>query len=175
MGIDIREEIKQNFIDFAYEANSQRAFPSAVDGLKPGQRACLWEFYVKGCSSNKPHVKSAKMSGSVVADLWPHGDQAIYETFARMSQPWINNIPEIDWHGNNGSQVAGPEPAAARYTEARLSKAAEDGFFANVDKDTVDMILNFSEDEEWPSVLPAIFPRLYVNGSQGIGMAMANS
>jgi DNA gyrase subunit A len=175
MGIDINQEIHDNFIDYAYEVNSQRAFPSAIDGLKPGQRACLWEFYTKGYSSNKPHVKSAKAAGGIIGSWWPHGDVAIYETFARMSQPWINNIPEINWHGANGSVKGGPEPASSRYTEARLSTAAEDGFFTNIKKDVVNMIPNFSEDDEWPEVLPAIFPRLFVNGSQGIGYTIANS
>ena len=175
MGINILDEIHDNFIDYAYEVNSQRAFPSVVDGLKPGQRACLWEFYTRGYSSNKPHVKSAKVSGGVVGNWWPHGDVAVYETFARMSQPWINNIPEIDWHGANGSVKGGPEPASARYTEARLSKASEEGFFSNIKKNTVNMIDNFSEDDKWPEVLPAIFPRLFVNGSQGIGYTIANS
>lgn len=173
MNIDICKELSQNFIDFAYEANSQRAFPDARDGLKPGQRACLWEMFVKGYSSNKPHVKSAKISGGVVATWWPHGDVAIYDTFARMSQPWINNIPEVDWHGNNGNIVSGPECAAQRYTEARLAKAIEEGLFHAVKKDTVPMIQNFSEDDEWPEVLPALMPRLLVNGSQGIGVSVA--
>lgn len=171
--IDICQELHQNFIDFAYEANSQRAFPDARDGLKPGQRACLWEMYAKGYSSNKPHVKSAKISGGVIANWWPHGDVAIYETFARMSQPWINNIPEVDWHGANGNVVVGNEPASARYTEARLAKAVEEGMFQNIKKNTVPMILNFSEDEEWPEVLPALLPRLMINGSQGIGVTVA--
>lgn len=173
MNIDICKELSQNFIDFAYEANSQRAFPDARDGLKPGQRACLWEMFVKGYASNKPHVKSAKISGGVVATWWPHGDVAIYDTFARMSQPWINNIPEVDWHGNNGNIVSGPECAAQRYTEARLAKAIEDGMFRGVKKNTVPMIQNFSEDDEWPEVLPALMPRLLVNGSQGIGVSVA--
>ena len=171
--IDICKELSQNFIDFAYEANSQRAFPDARDGLKPGQRACLWEMFVKGHASNKPHVKSAKISGGVVATWWPHGDVAIYDTFTRMSQPWINNIPEVDWHGNNGNIVSGPEGAAQRYTEARLSKPIEEGMFHAVKKNTVPMIQNFSEDDEWPEVLPALMPRLLVNGSQGIGVAVA--
>ena len=175
MPIDVCKEVHQNFLDFSYEANSQRAFPSALDGLKPGQRACLWEMYSKGFVSSKPHVKSAKISGAVIGELWPHGDTAIYDTFARMSQPWINNIPEVDWHGANGSQKAGPEPASARYTEARLSKASEDGFFGNINKNVVNMIPNFSEDAEWPEVFPAIFPRLFVNGSQGIGMTIAQN
>ena len=173
--IDICDELKQNFIDFAYEANSQRAFADARDGLKPGQRACLWEFFVKGYTSNKPHVKSAKVSGGVIATWWPHGDVAIYETFARMSQPWINNIPEVDWHGSNGNIVIGSAPASSRYTEARLNKAIEEGMFQGLKKKNVPMILNFSEDEEWPEVLPAIFPRLLVNGSQGIGVTVAQT
>ena len=98
---------------------------------------------------------------------------AIYETFARMSQPWINNIPEVDWHGSNGNIVIGPEAAADRYTEARLAKPIEEGMFYGIKKNNVPMLLNFTEDEEWPEVLPSIFPRLLVNGSQGIGVAVA--
>ena len=174
MSIDICKELHQNAIDFAYEANSARAFADARDGLKPGQRACLWEMYIKGYASNKPHVKSAKIDGGVAATWWPHGTTAIYETFARMSQPWINNIPEVDWHGANGNQIIGSSPAADRYTEARLAKATEDGMFSGIKKKNVPMILNFSEDEEWPEVLPAIIPRLMVNGCQGIGYTVAN-
>ena len=173
--IDIINELSQNFIDFTYEANSQRAFPDIRDGLKPGQRACLWEFYNKGYLSNKPHVKAAKISGGVIANWWPHGDTAIYETFTRMSQSWINNIPEVDWHGNNGNQIVGPEAASSRYTEARLAKASEEGLFMGIKKENVPMILNFSEDDEWPEVLPAIFPRLMINGSQGIGSTIAQT
>lgn len=172
--IDILQELHQNAIDFAYEANSQRAFADARDGLKPGQRACLWEFYSKGYASNKPHVKSAKVAGGVIASWWPHGDSAIYETFARMSQPWINNIPEVGWHGANGNQIIGNAVASSRYTEARLSAAAEDGLFAGMKKNPVPMITNFSEDDEWPEVLPALMPRLLVNGCQGIGYTLAN-
>jgi DNA gyrase subunit A len=172
--IDICAELHQNAIDFAYESNSARAFADARDGLKPGQRACLWEMYVKGYSSNKPHVKSAKIDGGVAATWWPHGTTAIYETFARMSQPWINNIPEVDWHGANGNQIIGSSPAADRYTEARLSKATEEGMFSGIKKNNVPMVLNFSEDEEWPEVLPAIMPRLLLNGCQGIGYTVAN-
>lgn len=171
--IDVREELSKNFIDFAAEANGQRAFPDARDGLKPGQRACLWEMYVKGYTSNKPHVKSAKVDGGVAATWWPHGTTAIYDTFARMSMPWINNIPEVDFHGSNGNQVIGAAPAADRYTEARLAPASEQGFLSEMKKNPVPMIKNFSEDEEWPEVLPAIFPRLAINGSQGIGVTVA--
>ena len=90
--IDFIEEMSQDFLDYCYQTNVERAFP-AIDGLKPGQRACLYEMYRKGYTPNKPHVKSAKVAGGVIADLWPHGDTAIYETFARMSQPFVNNIP----------------------------------------------------------------------------------
>lgn len=172
--IDINQELHQNFLDFSYEANSQRAFADARDGLKPGQRACLWEMYDKKYSSNKPHVKSAKISGGVIANWWPHGDTAIYDTFARMSQTWINNIPEIDWHGANGSIQISGEPAASRYTEARLAKSTEDGLLFNINKHTVPMKMNFSEDAEWPEIFPAIYPRLMVNGCQGIGSTIAN-
>ena len=172
--IELTQELGQNFLDFSYEANCQRAFADARDGLKPGQRACLWEMYSKGYTSNKPHVKSAKISGGVIASWWPHGDQAIYDTFARMSQSWINNIPEVDWHGANGSIQISGDPAASRYTEARLAKVTEEGMLANIKKHNVPMITNFSEDEEWPQVLPALMPRLLINGCQGIGSTIAN-
>ena len=172
--INIDVELSQNFIDFSHEANCQRAFADARDGLKPGQRACLWEMYFKGYSSSKPHVKSAKISGGTVASWWPHGTTAIYDTFARMSQPWINNIPEVDWHGGNGSIQISGEPAADRYTEARLAKTTEEGMLQNLKKHNVPMKLNFSEDEEWPEVFPAIYPRLMINGCQGIGSTIAN-
>jgi len=172
--IDINKELSQNFLDFSYEANCQRAFADARDGLKPGQRACLWEMYSKGYTSNKPHVKSAKISGGTIATWWPHGDVAVYDTFARMSQPWINNIPEVDWHGANGSIQISGEAASSRYTEARLAKSTEEGMFFGINKNNVPMKLNFSEDAEWPVVLPAIYPRLMVNGCQGIGSTIAN-
>lgn len=171
MTINITDEIHNDFIISANETNNERAFPDVRDGLKPSQRACLWEMYIKGYTSNKPHVKSAKVDGGVIANWHPHGSE--YLTFARMSQNWINNICEVDWHGANGSQMGSADPAASRYTECRLSKAAEEGFFENIKKDTVDMQLNFSEDLEWPKVFPAIFPRLFINGSQGIGYTIA--
>ena len=173
--VDIIEELSQNFIDSAYDTNTNRAFPDARDGLKPGQRCILWEMYKRGYSSKKPHVKSAKVDGGVAANWWPHGTSAIYETFVHMSQPFTNNHPEIDFHGANGNVVLGGDAFAAdRYTEVRLAPIVEDGMLHGIEKDTVDMVLNFSEDEEMPTVLPAIFPRLLVNGSQGIGVSVAN-
>lgn len=173
--IDIISEVQQNFIDSSYDTNTNRAFPDIRDGLKPGQRACLWEMYTKKYSSKKPHVKSAKISGGVAALWWPHGTTAIYETFARMSQPFTNNIPEVDFHGSNGNIILGGDAIAAdRYTEARLAPIVEQGMFKSIGKDVVPMLLNFSEDDKWPAVLPAIFPRLLVNGAQGIGVSLSN-
>lgn len=172
--MNINTELSTNFIEYAYEVNSNRAFPDARDGCKPSQRAALWDFYKNGYTSNKPHVKCAKISGSIL-QIWPHSDSAAYETFTRMSQPWINNICEVDWHGSNGNIVIGPEPASSRYTEARLSKAAEEGLFHGIKKNNVPMILNYSEDEEWPKVLPVIYPKLMVNGSIGIGVSIAQT
>lgn len=171
--MNISKELKDNFFIYADAVNNERAFPDVRDGLKTVQRACLWEMSNKGYSSKKPHVKCAKVSGGVIANYHPHGDQSAYDAMVRMSQPWINNIPEIDWHGGNGSQLGGPEAAASRYTECRLSEAVEDGYFGNIKKNTVDFISNFSEDDEWPSVFPSVFPRLFVNGSQGIGYTIA--
>ena len=173
--IDIISEVQQNFIDSSYDTNTNRAFPDIRDGLKPGQRACLWEMYTKKYNSKKPHVKSAKISGGVAALWWPHGTTAIYETFARMSQPFTNNMPEVDFHGSNGNIILGGDAIAAdRYTEARLAPIVEEGMFKSIGKDVVPMLLNFSEDDKWPAVLPAIFPRLLVNGAQGIGVSLSN-
>ena len=173
MAITSLKEMHNDFMTYAAEVNNNRAFPDAKDGLKPGMRAALYTMFRRGFTSNKPHVKGAKITGAVVGELWPHGDRSVYESMVRMSQPWVNNISEIDWHGANGSLLGGPEAASSRYTECRLSKASEDGFFTNINKDTVPMIPNFSEDDEWPLVFPAIFPRLFVNGSQGIGYTIA--
>lgn len=173
MPINSLDEMHNDFMIYAKEVNENRSFPDARDGLKPGMRASLYTMYNHGFSSNKPHVKSAKITGATIAELWPHGDGSIYDTIVRMSQPWVNNLCEIDWHGANGSLLGGPQAASSRYTECRLSKVSEDGFLTNIKKDTVDMQLNFSEDAEWPIVFPSIFPRLFVNGSQGIGYTIA--
>ena len=93
MSKDLNLEVKENFLDYSHEVNAARAFPNVIDGLKPGQRAILWEMFFKGFTSNKPHVKCAKITGAVIGDLHPHGDSAVYEALARMSQGWINNLP----------------------------------------------------------------------------------
>lgn len=172
MSINILDELHNDFLVYASEVNNNRAFADVRDGLKPSQRAVLYTMFSHGFSSNKPHVKSAKVDGAVIGELWPHGSE--YTTIVRMSQPWVNNICEIDFHGGNGSIQGGPDAASSRYTECKLSKAAEEGLFEGIKKDTVDMIWNFSEDIQWPSVLPAIFPRLFVNGTSGIGYTIAN-
>ena len=174
--MDIIQEVSQNFIDSAYDTNTNRAFPDVRDGLKPSMRASLWVMYKHGFVHSKPHVKSAKIDGLVAASIWPHGTVAIYETFARMSQPFTNIVPEVEFHGANGNVILGGDAIAAdRYSEARLSDMAEKYMLSGVNKNAVDMQLNFSEDEEWPTVLPSVFPRLLVNGSQGIGVSIANS
>lgn len=168
--IDFIEEMSQDFLDYCYQTNVERAFP-AIDGLKPGQRACLYEMYRRGYLPNKPHVKSAKVSGGVMAELWPHGDTAIYETFARMSQSFTNNIPLCEFHGSNGNQII-PEAASSRYTEVRLSKAGLE-MFDGIKKKNVPFIMNFDETVEWPEVLPSPLPMLMINGSEGIGTTIA--
>lgn len=168
--IDFIEEMSQDFLDYCYQTNVERAFP-AIDGLKPGQRACLYEMYRKNYLPTKPHVKSAKVSGGVIAELWPHGDTAIYETFARMSQPFTNNSPLCEFHGSNGNQII-PEPASSRYTEVRLSKLGLE-MFNGIKKKNVPFILNFDETVEWPEILPSPLPMLMINGSEGIGTTIA--
>lgn len=174
--VDVTKEIGENFLTYALDTNVNKAFPNVKDGLKPGQRCILWEMYTKKYTSDKPHVKSAKIDGGVAALYWPHGTQAIYETFARMSQPFTNNVPEVDFHGANGNVILGGDAIAAdRYTEARLSKITEEFMLNGIEKNTVPMVLNFSEDEYMPVVLPSYFPRLLVNGAQGIGVSIANN
>ena len=171
--INILDEMKTDFLVYAVEVNNNRAFPEARDGLKVSQRAVLWEMFSKDYKSSKPHVKSAKVAGGTIATWHPHSDAAAYETIVRMSQPWINNMSTIDFHGANGSLLGGPQAASSRYTECRLSKSAEACYFTNIKKNVVDFIDNFSEDEKWPQVFPAIAPILMLNGSSGIGYTIA--
>lgn len=171
---DACEFVGDGFMEYALDTNNNKAFPDVRDGLKPGARACLWEMYSHGYTHDKPHVKSAKIAGGIIASLWPHGSDAVYETFARMSQDFTENVPEVDFHGANGSMaMGGDDIGASRYTEARMSKMAEDYMLEGVKEDAVDMIPNFLEDSEWPSVMPSVFPRLLVNGYQGIGVSIS--
>ena len=168
--VDFVEEMSQDFLDYCYQTNAERAFP-AIDGLKPGQRACLYEMYRKNYLPTKPHVKSAKVDGGVVAELWPHGNTAIYDTFARMAQPFTNNVPLCEFHGSCGNQII-HEPAAERYTEVRLSKMGL-SMFEGIKKKNVPFILNFDETLEWPEILPSTLPWLMINGSEGIGTTIS--
>ena len=173
--IDVINEVQQNFIDSSYDVNTNRAFPDVRDGYKPGQRCILWDMYLKKYTHDKPHVKSAKIDGSVAALYWPHGTQAIYETFVRMSQPFAQNVTDVEFHGANGNIILGGDSFAAdRYTECRLAKITEDYVLKGIEKNSVPMTLNFSEDEYMPVLLPSVLPRLLVNGAQGIGVSVAN-
>ena len=169
---DIKNELGKNFIEYAVACNTDRAIPDAKSGLKPVARRILWSAFEQGRTSNKPHVKAAKIVGDVMGSYHPHGDSSIYGAMVRLSQPWVMRYPLIDWHGNNGN-IAGDGSAAARYTEARLTKISEDGLLAGIKKKNVDFIPNYSEDEEEPVTLPAIFPNLLCNPNTGIGVAMA--
>lgn len=169
---DILNELSTNFIEYAVAVNTDRAIPDATCGLKPVARRILWGAYEKGYTFSKPHVKSAKIVGDVMGTYHPHGDSSIYGALVRLSQPWIMRYPLIDWHGSNGN-IDGDGPAHMRYTEARLSKLAEDGMLKGIKKQNVDFIPNYSEDAEEPVTLPAIFPNLLCNPNTGIGVAMA--
>ena len=169
---DVKQELGTNFIEYAVAVNTDRAIPDAKSGLKPVAKRILWSAYEEGRTFNKPHVKSARIVGDVMGKYHPHGDSSIYGAMVRLSQPWVLRYPLIDWHGSNGN-IAGDGPAAARYTEARLSKIAEDGLLAGLKKKNVDFIDNYDETLDEPVTLPAIFPNLLCNPNSGIGVAMA--
>lgn len=169
---DIINELGTNFIEYAVAVNTDRSIPDAKSGLKPVAKRILWSAYEEGRTANKPHVKAARIVGDVMGKYHPHGDSSIYGAMVRLSQPWVMRYPLIDWHGNNGN-IAGDGPAAARYTEARLSKISEDGLLYNIKKKNVDFIPNYDETLEEPVTLPAVFPNLLCNPNTGIGVAMA--
>ena len=169
---DLINELGTNFIEYAVAVNTDRSIPDAKSGLKPVAKRILWSAFEEGRVFSKPHVKAARIVGDVMGKYHPHGDSSIYGAMVRLSQDWVMRYPLIDWHGNNGN-IAGDGPAAARYTEARLSKIAEDGMLAGIKKKNVDFILNYSEDAEEPVTLPTIFPNLLCNPNSGIGVAMA--
>lgn len=151
----------------------ERALPDARDGLKPVQRRILYSMYMDGNTSIKPHRKSAKAVGQVMGIFHPHGDSSIYEAMVRLSQDWKNNLTLIDMHGNNGSIDDDP-PAAYRYTEVRLDKNAEK-LLNDIDKNTVTMTNNYDDSTLEPTVLPASYPLLLVNGSTGIASGYATN
>lgn len=169
---DVVKELGTNFIEYAVAVNTDRSIPDAASGLKPVAKRILWSALEEGRTSSKPHVKSARIVGDVMGKYHPHGDSSIYGAMVRLSQPWVLRYPLIDWHGSNGTQ-SGDGPAAARYTEARLAKIAEDGLLSGLKKKNVDFIPNYDETLEEPVTLPAIFPNLLCNPNTGIGVAMA--
>ena len=169
---DLINELGTNFIEYAVAVNTDRAIPDATSGLKPVAKRILWSAFEEGRTFSKPHVKAARIVGDVMGKYHPHGDSSIYGAMVRLSQPWIMRYPLIDWHGNNGN-IAGDGPAAARYTEARLSRIAEDGLLCGLKKRNVEFIPNYSEDADEPVTLPSIFPNLLCNPNSGIGVAMA--
>ena len=171
---DIKNELGVNFIEYSYAVNSDRAIPDARSGLKPVAKRILWSAYEKGYTFSKPHVKSARIVGDTMSAYHPHGDSSIYLAMVRLSQPWVLRYVLIDFHGSNGNE-SGDGPAAARYTEARLSKLAEDGLLQGIKKKNVDFIPNYDETMDEPVTLPAIFPNLLCNPNMGIGVAMACS
>ncbi len=171
--IDIVDEMKTSYLDYAMSVIVSRALPDVRDGLKPVHRRILYAAQVGGYTSNKPYRKSAKIVGEVMGSYHPHGDSAIYDALARMVQPWSLRLPLIDGQGNFGSMDPDP-PAAMRYTESRLAKAA-DSLLADLDKDTVDFVDNYDGSEKEPSVLPARYPNLLVNGAGGIAVGMATN
>ena len=167
-------ELSTNFIEYAAAVNSDRAIPNAVDGLKPVAKRIIYGAYAGGRTSNKPHVKCAKIVGDVMGSYHPHGDSSIYGALVRLAQNWVMRYPLIDFHGNVGNQ-AGDGPAAPRYTESRLAKITEDGMLQGIKKNNVDFIPNYDETTEEPVCLPSIFPNLLCNPNSGIGVAMACS
>src|SRR6202047_2735559 len=171
--VSILDEMKRSYLDYAMSVIVARALPDARDGLKPVHRRILYSMYEQGHTPDKKYVKSARVVGDVIGKYHPHGDQSIYDAMVRMAQDFSMRVPLIDGQGNFGS-VDGDPPAAYRYTEARLSRSALE-VLGNIDKDTVDFQPNYDNSETEPSVLPAKFPNLLVNGAGGIAVGMATN
>ncbi|MEM7679767.1 MAG: DNA gyrase subunit A [Pseudomonadota bacterium] len=171
--ISLEEEMKQSYLDYAMSVIVSRALPDVRDGLKPVHRRILFAMREGGYTSDKAYKKSARIVGDVMGKYHPHGDSAIYDSMVRMAQPWSLRLPLIDGQGNFGS-MDGDAPAAMRYTEARLDKAAE-AMLRDIEKETVDFRPNYDESLQEPNVLPARIPNLLVNGAGGIAVGMATN
>lgn len=169
----IEEEMKTAYIDYSMSVIVSRALPDVRDGLKPVHRRVLFGMTELGLGASRPYKKSARIVGEVLGKYHPHGDSAVYDTMVRMAQEWSLRYPLVDGQGNFGS-IDGDNPAAMRYTEARLRRIAEE-LLADLDKDTVDFRPNFDDSLKEPTVLPARFPNLLVNGSSGIAVGMATN
>src|SRR5713101_3682939 len=171
--VNIEDEMKRSYMDYAMSVIIGRALPDARDGLKPAHRRVMYGMQTMGLSSTRGYRKCAKIVGEVMGNFHPHGDASIYDTLVRMAQDFNMRYPLVDGQGNFGS-VDGDPPAAMRYTEARLQALADD-MMADLDKETVDFVPNYDETTEEPTVLPAPFPNLLVNGSAGIAVGMATN
>ncbi len=171
--VDIEEEMKGSYIDYSMSVIVARALPDVRDGLKPVHRRVLFGMQDLGLASNRPYKKSARIVGEVLGKYHPHGDMAVYDTMVRMAQEFSMRYMLVDGQGNFGS-VDGDSPAAMRYTEARLTRVAED-MLRDLDKGTVDFVSNFDDTLKEPSVLPALVPNLLVNGTSGIAVGMATN
>ena len=171
--INISDEMKSAYIDYSMSVIVSRALPDVRDGLKPVHRRVLYGMLDLGVLSNRPYKKSARIVGEVLGKYHPHGDSSVYDTMVRMAQDWSLRYPMVDGQGNFGS-IDGDNPAAMRYTEARLRKVAED-MLADLEKETVDFRPNFDESLKEPTVLPAKIPNLLVNGAAGIAVGMATN
>ncbi len=171
--IDINEEMKHSYLDYAMSVIVGRALPDVRDGLKPVHRRILYAMHQLGLTPDRPHRKSAHIVGEVMSKFHPHGDMAIYDALVRMAQDFASRYPLVDGHGNFGS-VDGDAPAAMRYTEARMARITM-AMLADIDKNTVDFIPNYDGSTEEPAVLPARIPNLLVNGSSGIAVGMATN
>ncbi|HEY7278539.1 MAG TPA: DNA topoisomerase IV subunit A [Trebonia sp.] len=172
--IDVTEEMRGSYLEYAYSVIYSRALPDARDGLKPVQRRILFQMNEMGLRPNAAHVKCARVVGDVMGRLHPHGDSAIYDALVRLAQPWAMRLPLVDGHGNFGSLGGGDAPAAMRYTECRPTEAAM-AMVESIDEETVDFGSNYDGREEEPQVLPAAIPNLLVNGTAGIAVGMATN
>ena len=172
--IEIQEEMERSFIEYSMSVIVSRALPDVRDGLKPVHRRILYSMFDQGLRPDRPHVKCAEVVGRVMGVFHPHGDQAIYDALVRMVQEFSMRLPLIDGHGNFGGTGPDEGPAAMRYTECRLDPLALE-LMAGIDEETVNFVANYSNSAEEPTVLPARFPNLLVNGSQGIAVGMATN
>ncbi|MCB1629416.1 MAG: DNA gyrase subunit A, partial [Xanthomonadales bacterium] len=171
--INIEDEMRQSYLDYAMSVIVGRALPDVRDGLKPVHRRVLFSMHELGNDWNKPYKKSARVVGDVIGKYHPHGESAVYDTIVRMAQPFSLRSLLVDGQGNFGS-VDGDSPAAMRYTEVRLTKLAHE-LLRDIDKQTVDFVPNYDGSEHEPAVLPTVVPNLLVNGSTGIAVGMATN
>ena len=171
--VNIEEEMSRDYIDYSMSVIVGRALPDVRDGLKPVHRRCLFAMHELHNSWNSKHVKSARVVGEVIGKYHPHGDSSVYDTIVRMAQPFSLRVPLVDGHGNFGS-IDGDGAAAMRYTEVRMQRVTEE-LLGDLEKDTVDMVPNYDETLEEPTVLPAKLPNLLLNGSSGIAVGMATN